>query len=766
VPTKTEWQDVKKKKDRAPGRRQQPKHRQKAGPSTCGQLVERMEPRQLLSTYYVSTAGADTNAGSLASPFRTIQRAAGIAQPGDTVLIRGGTYRETVVPANSGAAGAPITFSAYNGEQVVVSGADPVGGWNPAGGAVYSATVPWMLGPGADQVLVDGRMINEARWPNTSLDVSHPTSARAASISANNGVATLYDPSLTQPAGYWNGAYIHLFPGQGWVAETGQVRSSQPGQLTFSYQENGESEHPSAGDNYYLFGKFQALDAPGEFYHDPTTGKLYIWTPASDSPAAHLIEVKHRDYAFDLRGVSDIRLDGVGIQAATITTDAGSSRIVIDHLRASYTSQFQLQPSGWDQPKDSGIALMGDNDVLQDSVIEYSAGDGVYVGGTNDRVTNVTIHDVNYNGGDSAGVRIVAAYAQVDHNTIYNAGRDGIGQFGWDTHILYNTIHDVMLQGTDGGGIYTVRSNGGGSEIAYNRIYNAISGGYGAAGIYLDNDSSNYVIHHNVVWNVNAAMKINYSSQNEQIYNNTLDAVGCGIQINQVSDWSGSTIVNNIFFRLAQLGTGATVSGNIFANTDPKVVNRPAADYRLKSGSPAIAQGVPLPTSASGRPDIGALAYGSAVFPSGASPIPIRSGGSSIPTPVPPPPPPPPAHAPAPQPSPIPPPAPLPPRHRTAPSPTPTPTPGNPAPAPSSPDPVPPPLPVLTPAQQRRQLRHQRHAHGPRPHHVVKPKPAPRPKRVHAAHAHPLTPKPKPKPKPRLIVHPHAHVTAHLRAAA
>ena len=68
--------------------------------------------------YYVSTAGNDSNTGTLALPFRTIQKAANLMRAGDTCLIRAGTYRETITPANSGASGAPITFDAYNGERV------------------------------------------------------------------------------------------------------------------------------------------------------------------------------------------------------------------------------------------------------------------------------------------------------------------------------------------------------------------------------------------------------------------------------------------------------------------------------------------------------------------------------------------------------------------------------------------------------------------------------------------------------------------------
>jgi hypothetical protein len=97
-------------------------------------------------------------------------------------------------------------------------------------------------------------------------------------------------------------------------------------------------QHPSAGNGYYLFDKFQALDAPGEFYHDPTTGQLYVWTPNGDNPANHLIEVKHRDYAFDVSGKSDIHLDGINFVAATIRSDSRSARLVMNHLHASYTS--------------------------------------------------------------------------------------------------------------------------------------------------------------------------------------------------------------------------------------------------------------------------------------------------------------------------------------------------------------------------------------------------------------------------------------------
>lgn len=61
------------------------------------------------STWHVATTGNDSNPGTLAAPFRTIQRAAGAVAPGDTVTIHAGTYTGFVVNAR-GTAGAPIAF--------------------------------------------------------------------------------------------------------------------------------------------------------------------------------------------------------------------------------------------------------------------------------------------------------------------------------------------------------------------------------------------------------------------------------------------------------------------------------------------------------------------------------------------------------------------------------------------------------------------------------------------------------------------------------
>ena len=81
-----------------------PQYEQSQSPSVSIQ-PEELESRFLLSSFYVSTGGNDSNSGSLARPFRTIQRAANVAGSGDTVFVRGGTYRETVRPSRSAVTG-------------------------------------------------------------------------------------------------------------------------------------------------------------------------------------------------------------------------------------------------------------------------------------------------------------------------------------------------------------------------------------------------------------------------------------------------------------------------------------------------------------------------------------------------------------------------------------------------------------------------------------------------------------------------------------
>ncbi len=174
--------------------------------------------------YYVSPSGSDGAAGTLALPFQTIQKAASVMVAGDTAFIRAGIYRESVTPKNSGTQGSLITFMPFNGEAVTVSGANviPATSWTLSGGSIYKAPVSSNSSSSFNQVFVDGQMMIEARWPNTTLDVSHPILAQPAAGSFIDGgtglsTGTITDPNLpARPDGYWTGATIHAALGAAW----------------------------------------------------------------------------------------------------------------------------------------------------------------------------------------------------------------------------------------------------------------------------------------------------------------------------------------------------------------------------------------------------------------------------------------------------------------------------------------------------------------------------------------------------------------------
>jgi hypothetical protein len=83
------------------------------------------------NSYFVSAVtGNDNNDGSLAHPFKTIQKAANTVVAGDTVNIKAGIYNERVLITTTGTLSTPIDFNAIE-TGVVIDGTGI--SWNPPG---------------------------------------------------------------------------------------------------------------------------------------------------------------------------------------------------------------------------------------------------------------------------------------------------------------------------------------------------------------------------------------------------------------------------------------------------------------------------------------------------------------------------------------------------------------------------------------------------------------------------------------------------------
>ena len=169
-------------------------------------------------------------------------------------------------------------------------------------------------------------------------------------------------------------------------------------------------------------------------------------------------------------------------------------------------------------------------------------------------------------------------------------------------------------------------------RICYNQIHDTDAASNGlerpnnSKGVYIDNGSSNYVIDHNVTWNVDRAVVLNSregtaeTNRNNLILNNTLSG----------RTWSygwkhcpspETLIANNIFLAKAEPGVGATASHNLFSQTDPRFV--PGSRFELQADSPARNAGLvrePYAVEAAGgAPDLGAFAFGVPPWTAGSS---------------------------------------------------------------------------------------------------------------------------------------------------
>ena len=198
-------------------------------------------------SYHVAknnSGASDENTGTQEAPFLTIQKAATLAEAGDTIIVHEGIYRETVNPVHSGTAEMPIIYMPYQDDVVTISGTEIITGWEQHEGNIYKAPMPADFFVSSvnmtNQVFVDGKMMNLARWPNTSLDVSYPVKAVTSSfVSKEKNEATnvttgvMIDEDL--PEGDYAGAEFYMQPNNGawsWTL-SGKVVDVSGTQFTF-----------------------------------------------------------------------------------------------------------------------------------------------------------------------------------------------------------------------------------------------------------------------------------------------------------------------------------------------------------------------------------------------------------------------------------------------------------------------------------------------------------------------------------------------------
>ena len=541
-------------------------------------------PPTAVNAFFVAPNGSDSNAGTIDQPFLTIQHCASSVAKGSTCEVRAGTYRETVTP-NSG-----ITIMAYNLEPVILDGSDSVTGWTLHSGSIYEAHVT--LGTDdTNQIFVGSDMMTEARWPNGD-DLFQ---VNWATEKAGTDSGHIVDGAL--PSIDWTGARVHLWSGSDpFGHETGVVTASGAGQIAIDIDQTGTCPTicPAKGGYYYLFGTLGALDTEREWFYDSKSSTLYFIAPGKVNPNTLDVRSKQRQYAFDLRGKSEVTIRDLSIFASTIITDSTSTNNTLDRINAKYVSQFTSLPTGPNDPtgsnftillvhqNDSGIVINGTGNVLQNSTISYSAGAGVALEGSNNTIRNNLIQNIDYIGNYASGIDLDGDGNIIEHNTIHTVGRQAINVnavMGQD--LSYNNLFNAMVLSRDGAEIYACCFQfASGTRIHHNWIHDTTQkiAGPGddlpVAGIYIDNGSTGFTMDQNVLWNnQEMGIRINgsgdYGINNNEVRNNTIpdNASGARIEVDNVPICTSLYVVDNrIAVKVAGNGNG---SGCAMSNNNP-----------------------------------------------------------------------------------------------------------------------------------------------------------------------------------------------------
>ncbi|MEU1399067.1 ricin-type beta-trefoil lectin domain protein [Micromonospora zamorensis] len=257
------------------------------------------------ATYYVAPDGDDANAGTLQSPFRTLQRARDVVRTVNTnmtgdinVYLRGGSYpiSSTVEfgQSDSGTNGYRISYGAYASEKPILDGGVQVAGWTQHSGNIWKAPL--------DRAnKLRALYVNDKRAYMASKTVSSAGCYGTYTITAGQASWAWESGSQCDGAKYSQSDFpavprnqddIEIETGTTWTTAIVGVRQvttdgsnrvalfQQPGAAIAQGAFNGNAQ---VGGSHKLMNAYEFLDAPGEFYFDKGAKTVYYYRAGTEN---------------------------------------------------------------------------------------------------------------------------------------------------------------------------------------------------------------------------------------------------------------------------------------------------------------------------------------------------------------------------------------------------------------------------------------------------------------------------------------------------
>jgi hypothetical protein len=552
------------------------------------------------TNYYVAKDGDDSSDGSEANPFLTISKAASLMVAGDVCYIKEGVYREQLSPANNGTEASPITFRNFGEDQVTISATEELSDWQVHSGEGWKASADIEFGR-STMLYYNGEPMDNARWPNN--EDRDPFTIDAMTVEGGSA-STIIATQLPEGADITDGFvwYLGAHSGASWTqpinSVNGTIITHDANDIT-SWPFNPHNPTVFRNENrgrFFLFGDKDLLDYPREWYFDKVADEVLFITPDNANPNDELVEYAKRDRTVLLEK-EWIIVEGLATFGGMVNVKADNCVVRDCDILHGYQGLDEFGNSDA-QVGEGAVYIQASNTLIENNLIRGGSLNGISVQGWGGKTDVVImgneIREFNTVGNHSSPIRCRALRSKIISNTIVGGGRDGIFLPANDSEVAWNDVSDMMRINNDGGLFYVVGNDDDkNTSVHHNWFHDSFGPDYAdgrCAGIYLDNDSKGYDVHHNVVWNISwSAVQMNWDAWNNDIFNNTFWNVdqAMGIWLNgRVQE--GNRVWNN--YTPTGPWEGQDIADNIIDPVD-NFVDLTNNDFRPNDDSPMVNAG-------------------------------------------------------------------------------------------------------------------------------------------------------------------------------